>query len=261
MNMSVVELQKHLKQLRLHGMNSSLETRLLEASQGTSATEVLASLVQDELDFRRSRQLQTRLKSSGLPERPTLTDFDWNYNPKLPKKMIFELATTKFIRDGEDALLIGNPGTGKSHVAKVIALAAITQGYKAIYRDAKRLFEDLFEGRQLKKEKKLQKLFWESDLLVIDDLFLRRGLPESGTDDFLDIILNRYNLRRSTVITSNRPIEDWGKLLKDNAASSAILDRLLHRGNLLKFEGRSFRLKAASKRMTNQEAKQISNDN
>ena len=104
-------------------------------------------------------------------------------------------------------------------------------------------------GLILVERKRVTKLFSENDLLIIDDLFLRKNMPEQAADDLLDIIMNRYSSRKSTMITSNRPLEDWGKLLRDNAASSAILDRLLHRGHLLKFEGKSYRLKEASIRL------------
>jgi DNA replication protein DnaC len=255
MNMSLAEIEKHLKTLRLHGMNTTLETRLVQANQGASFVEVFACLVQDELDYRSSRLIQTRFKASGLKERPTLTEFDWGFNPKLPKKEIYELVSGKFIRDGHDALLIGSPGTGKSHIAKTVAHAAIETGYKVVYREAHTFFEDLFEATQLKRRKKINKLFSETDLLVIDDLFLRKNVPEQAADDLLDIILNRYSSRKSTLITSNRLLEDWGKLLSDNTASSAILDRLLHRGHLLKFEGKSYRLKEASIRLTQNKPK------
>ncbi|MFC1591330.1 ATP-binding protein [Thermodesulfobacteriota bacterium] len=105
------------------------------------------------------------------------------------------------------------------------------------YREAQCFFEDIFEATQTGKRKKLFKFFCDSDLLVIDDLFLKKRLPETAADDLLDVILERYRRRKSTLITSNRPVEDWGKMLGDNAAASAILDRLLHRGHLLKFEG------------------------
>ena len=255
MNMSLAEIEKHLKTLRLHGMNTTLETRLVQANQGASFVEVFACLVQDELDYRNSRLIQTRFKASGLKERPTLTEFDWGFNPKLPKKEIYELVSGKFIRDGHDALLIGSPGTGKSHIAKTVAHAAIETGYKVVYREAHTFFEDLFEATQLKRRKKINKFFSETDLLVIDDLFLRKNVPEQAADDLLDIILNRYSSRKSTLITSNRLLEDWGKLLSDNTASSAILDRLLHRGHLLKFEGKSYRLKEASIRLTQNKPK------
>ncbi len=241
MEMPLAELQRNLKTVRLHGMNATLETRLVQANQGASFAEVFACLVQDEMDWRNSRLVETRFKASGLPDRPTLTEFDWSFNPKLPKKEIYELVSGKFIRDGADALLIGSPGTGKSHIAKTVAHAAIQTGYKVVYREAHVFFEDLFESDQLKRRKKVTKLFSETDLLVIDDL--------------LEIILNRYTSRKSSLITSNRPLEDWGKLLGDNAASSAIQDRLLHRGHLLKFEGRSYRLKEASIRLTENRGK------
>lgn len=249
MNMSIAEIERNLKTLRLNGMIATLESRIIQANQGTSFTEVLAFLVQDELDNRKSRLIETRFKASGLKEQPTLTEFDWGFNPKLPKNEIYELVSGKFIRDGHDALLIGSPGTGKSHIAQTVANAAILTGYKVVYREAHTFFEDLFEATQLKRRKKVTKLFSEADLLIVDDLFLRKKVPEQAADDLLDIILNRYSSKRSTLITSNRPLEDWGRLLRDNAASSAILDRLLHRGHLLKFEGKSYRLKEAASRL------------
>jgi DNA replication protein DnaC len=255
LDISLTEIQDHLKRLRLHGMNGTLETRLIQANQGTPFMEVFSSLVQDEIDCRNSRLIETRFKASGLPERPTLTEFDWSFNPKLPKKEIYELVSCKFIREGSDALLIGAPGTGKSHIAKTTAQAAIQIGYKVVYREAHKFFEDLFESTQLKYRKKTIKLFSEADLLIIDDLFLRKKVSDQAADDLVDIILNRYSGRKSSLLTSNRPLDDWGKLLRDNAASSVIFDRLLHRGNLLKFEGKSYRLKEASLRLTENKRK------
>ena len=193
---------------------------------------------------------RSRFKASGLNELKTLTEFDWGFNPKIPKKEIYELVTAKFIQNGEHALLIGAPGTGKSHIAKTIAHAAIQSLQKTVYREAHVLFEDIFEAEQTNRKKQVGKIFSEPDLLVIDDLFLRKKMPEDAADYLLDIIIDRYSKRKSTVITSNRPIEDWGPLLKDNASSSAILDRLLHHGHLLKFEGKSYRLKEAAKRLS-----------
>lgn len=247
--MTIPELERHLTALRLPGIRTTLTARILEADQGMPFLEVFVQLIQDELDARRSRQRERRLQCSGLNEHKSMVDFDWSFNPKLPKKEIMRLIATQFIRDGEDALLIGSPGTGKSHIAQAVALAAIDVGFKVIYREASAFFQDLFEASQLGLRQKTNKLFGDTDLLVIDDLFLRKIHDSQAADDLLDIILMRYAGRKSTLITSNRPLEDWGPLLRDQAAASAILDRLLHRGNLLEFEGRSYRLKEASARL------------
>jgi len=250
MPLSVTEIEKMLTSLRLHGMARSLQPRILQAQQAkTQPLEVLATLIQDELDSRLSALTQRRFKASGLDERKLMEDFDWSFNPKLPKKELFELLTVRFIQNGEDGLLVGHPGTGKSHCAKAIAHAAIQAGFAVCYRQEQAFFEDLFAASQTGKQKKLYKLLSCAELLVIDDLFLRKRVPQHAADDLLDIILERYTKRKSTLITSNRPLEDWGKLLNDNAAASAMLDRLLHRGRLLKFEGNSYRLKEASKRL------------
>ncbi len=193
--------------------------------------------------------IERRFKSSGLTEKKVLSEFDWGFNPKIPKKACFELMTLKFIQSGEDAVLIGAPGTGKSHIAKSAAHAATLAGYRVLYREAHLLFPEIYEATQLRMRQKKVKLFSEADLVVIDDLFLRTKLPEDAADDLQEIIMNRYTARKSTLVTSNRVIEDWGKCLGDNAVASAILDRLLHHGNLLKFEGKSYRLKEASLRL------------
>jgi DNA replication protein DnaC len=250
MAMSMAEIRKNLESLRLRGMLATLESRTIQANQGEQCfLEILSCLIADELDFRHSRLIDRRFQASGLNERKIMSDFDWSFNPKLPKQEIYEIVSTKFIACGEDALLIGSPGTGKSHIAKATGHAATQACYKVIYREAHTFFEDLFEATQIGTKKKIRKQFIDSDLLIIDDLFLRKKLPEDAADDLLDIILERYSRKKSTMITSNRPIEDWGRLLKDNASSSAILDRLLHRGHLLQFEGKSYRLKEASKRL------------
>jgi len=252
MAMSQVEIERCLRILRLAGMRETLDARVLQAAQGeTSFMDAFSMLLQDEIDSRRSRAIERRVKLSGLKDKKTLTDFDWQFNPKLPKKYCHELLTLKFIQRGEDTIIIGSPGTGKSHVAQAISHAALLASYRVIYREAHILFTEIFEATQFEERKKYFKVLSDADLVVIDDLFLRKRLPQDAADDLQEVIMNRYSARKSTIITSNRIIEDWGKCLGDNAVASAILDRLLHRGHMLKFQGKSYRLREASIRLAN----------
>ena len=197
-----------------------------------------------------SKKQKRLLTASSLREQATLSEFDWSFNTKIPKPIILELLNLKFIKSGEDVLLIGAPGTGKSHIAKaIVTKICCTSNYKVLYREAHKLFESLFEARQLGRRKKIYTQLITADLLIIDDLFLRKRLQPEASDDLQEIIMDRYSARRSTFITSNRVVEDWGKCLGDNAVASAILDRLLHRGHLLKFEGKSYRLKTVVERL------------
>ena len=248
MSMSMIELERALRGLRLSGMTATLEVRALQvANHELDFTEAFAQLVQDELDRRKSRLLERRFALSGLPERKDLKDFDFSYNARLPKREILQLAALKFIDERQDALLIGPPGVGKSHIAKALAQLAVQRGYKVLYREAHRLIEDINEARELGELRKYRAQIKAADLLVIDDLFLRR-LPANAGEELADVLMSRYE-KLSTLITSNRPIDDWGKLLGDAVIVAPLLDRLLHHGHLLKFEGKSWRLKEAAARV------------
>lgn len=248
MTMTVPELEKALKGLRLSGMTATLQARALQVDASEmNFLEALSWLVQDELDRRRSRLLDRRLAHSGLTERKTLKDLDWTYNPKLARRDILELGALKFIDAREDVLLIGKPGTGKSHVAKALALSAIERGYKVVYREAHVLIEELHEARQLGTLAKVRAPMIAAQLLVIDDLFLRR-MPAGAGDELADILMSRYE-KAATVVTSNRIIDDWAKLLGDVVVVAPLLDRLMHHGHLLRFEGKSWRLKEAAERV------------
>jgi DNA replication protein DnaC len=252
--MSRLELERGLRTLRLSGMIPALEARALQAAgQEMTFLEALSWLVQDELDRRKSRLLQRRFTFSGLPERKTLAELDWTYNPRLPKRDILELATLKFIEARENAILLGFPGTGKSHVGKALALLAVERGYRVLYREAQQLMEEIAEARELGSLRKCRDQLKKAELLIIDDLFLRR-LPAAAGDDLADVLMNRYE-RGATVVTSNRVIEDWPKLLGDVVVVTPLLDRLMHHGHLLKFEGKSWRLKEAAARVARRGAR------
>jgi len=245
MSMSMTELERALRSLRLSGMTATLEARALQvANHQMDFIEAFACLVQDELDRRRSRLLERRFALSGLPERKDLKDLDWSYNPRLPKRDVLELATLKFIDAREGALLIGPPGVGKSHIAKALAQLAVQRGYKVLYREAHTLIEDIHEARELGELRKHRAQLKAAELLVIDDLFLRK-LPPTAGEELADVIMSRYE-KMSTIITSNRPVDDWAKLLGDVVVVTPLLDRLMHHAHLLKLEGKSWRLKEAA---------------
>jgi len=134
-----------------------------------------------------------------------------------------------------------------SHVAKALALLAVQRGYKVIYREAHQLIEDINEARELGQLRKYRAQLKAAELLLIDDLFLRK-LPAQAGDELADVLMSRYE-KASTIITSNRPVDDWTRLLGDVVVVTPLLDRLMHHGHLLKFEGKSWRLKEAAARV------------
>ena len=241
--MNLVELDRALRQLRLSGMADVLELRLLQAqTEQMAPIDLVAALVADELQRRQDRLLARRHKQARFrdPDR-ALDSFDFTFNRKMNRALIYELATARFIGQREDALFLGPPGTGKSHLAQAIGRAAIQQGYRVLYREAHTLREELAEATLAETRKAYLAELTVVPLLIIDDLGMRK-LPHTAAEDLLEIIMRRYE-RASTLLTSNRPVDDWGKLLGDTAAVTALLDRLLHHAHVLKCGPRSWRTK------------------
>jgi DNA replication protein DnaC len=241
--MTLVELDHALRKLRLSGMADVLEARLRQAqSEKLTPIDLVSTLVADELLRRQDRLFDRRHKQARFRDADRSLDrFDFDFNKKMNRVLIHDLATARFVGQREDALFLGPPGTGKSHLAQAIGRAAIQQGYRVIYREAHTLMEEIAEATLDGTRKAYLADLAAVPLLIVDDLGMRK-LPHTAAEDLLEVIMRRYE-RASTLLTSNRPVDDWGKLLGDTAAVTALLDRLLHHAHVLKCGPRSWRTK------------------
>lgn len=234
-------LNRTLKQLRLGGLAESLELRLQEAmANKLSHLEFLELILQDEQNIREQRLMDRRIKWAAFRDMKSLDDFDFSFNPSIKRKQIYDLAAGSFIREGRDVLFVGPPGVGKSHLAQGIGYQAIKMGYIVLYRS---IFDVVHEFRQDEAfdQYKAVKKYLKPDLLIIDDMGIKQ-LPKGSGEYLFEVIMRRYE-NRSTIMTSNRPITDWGKLIGDVPSATAILDRFLHHSEIIDIKGKSYRLK------------------
>ena len=234
-------LQTALTKLRLSGLAVSLDVRLQEAAgHHLSHAEFLELVLQDELLVRSDRLVARRTKAAGFREHKTLEDFDFAFNPSIKRKQIFELASGHYLRDHRDVLLIGPPGTGKSHIAQALGFQAIKSGAVVLYRSIFDVVRDFLHEDVQAAQDKLMDRYLRADLLLIDDMGMKQ-LPKRSGEYLFEIIMRRHQVR-STMMTSNRPLEDWGKLIGDVPAATAILDRFLHNAEVIAITGKSYRL-------------------
>jgi DNA replication protein DnaC len=239
-------LRTALKKLRLSGLLESLEVRLQEAAgNGLSHVEFLELILQDELAVRADRQLQRRVKAAQFRELKTLDAFDWSFNPSINKKQVMDLATCRFVREARDVLFLGPPGVGKSFLVQALGYQALKAGFLVLYRSIFDVVRDFLHDEALGGEDKVLARYLKPDLLLIDDMGMKQ-LPKRSGEYLFEIIMRRYETR-STVMTSNRPLEDWGKLIGDVPSATAILDRFLHHAELVQITGKSYRLQHQAK--------------
>ncbi|MCH7689176.1 MAG: ATP-binding protein [Planctomycetes bacterium] len=235
-------LRTALKKLRLSGLLGTLEVRLQEAAANhLSHAEFLELLLEDELLVRAERLINRRIKAASFRELKTLEDFDWSFNPAINRKQIYDLATCHFIRECRDLLMMGPPGVGKSHLCQAIGYHAIKAGFLVLYRSIFDVVRDFLHDEAFDGQEKVLAKYLKPELLIIDDMGIKQ-LPKRSGEYLFEIIMRRYETR-STIMTSNRPLEDWGKLIGDVPSATAILDRFLHHAEIINITGKSYRLR------------------
>jgi len=235
------QLLSRLRELRLSGLAQSLDVRLQEAAgHQLGHAEFLELILQDEVLVRQERQIARRTKAASFRELKPLDQFNWSFNPSIQKKQIFDLATCRFIREARDVLFLGPPGVGKSYLVQALGYQAIKQGHTVLYRSIFDVVRDFLHEEALGDEKVLAR-YLKPDLLIVDDMGMKQ-LPKRSGEYLFEIIMRRYETR-STIMTSNRPLEDWGKLVGDVPSATAILDRFLHHAEIVSITGKSYRLR------------------
>jgi len=242
-----VSLQQSLRELRLSGLASSLEVRLAEAAGNRlDHGEFLELVLADELAVRASRQVDRRIKAAMFQEVKSLDEFDFAFNPSIKRKQIHDLAACRFIREKADVLLLGPPGVGKSFLVQAIGLLAIKSGFVVLYRSIFDLARDFLGGEDPQQQDKMLSWYLKPDLLIIDDMGMKQ-LPQHSGESLLEIIMRRHE-NRATMMTSNRPLEDWAKLIGDVPAATAILDRFLQHAQIISITGKSYRLRRGAEK-------------
>lgn len=221
--------------------------------EGLDPLEALARLASAQVDLNRERATERRINEARFPDRKTLDNFDFEFQPTLDRARVMALSRLDFVRRHENVLLGGNSGTGKSHIGKAIALLACGAGFRVRFTTCEQLFRDLYAALCDHTLPVRLKYYTLPDLLMIDDLgFERIEIKQAGNANLLLKVVNARYEKRSTIITSNISLEKWGDYLGDPAMAMATLDRFVHHAALFNIEGPSWRDRECRQMLINQ---------
>jgi len=234
------ELTPMLKQLRLSGILDSLETRNRQAIEEKMAyTDFLGLIVQDEIARRSQKRLALALRRANFRNQKTLEAFDFSFNPSINRALITDLASCRFLQEKVAVFIVGPCGTGKSHIAQALGHAAVRIGHDVLFTTQSKMLSQLNAARAINTYDRFFRKLASVDLLIIDDFGLKPLRP-SQDEDFHDIIAERYE-RRSTIVTSNLDLSEWGEAFPNRLLGAATIDRLRHGAYKVILEGKSYR--------------------
>jgi len=244
------QLENKLKYLRMSAVLQSLKQHNEAAQeQQLSYLEFFEMLIEDECAKRKANVLRQRIAKSKLNTQKSFERYDQSFQPELDKKLLAEIRACRFVDEHKNIILIGKPGTGKTHLANAIGLEAAAKGHTVLFTHLHSLLEKLAQGRVDNSHRRTLQQVLAPDLLILDEIGFRALNPQA-LDDFFEIIRHRYE-HKSTIFTSNRNFEDWGAILGDKVTASAIIDRIVHHAHILKFQGESYRIKDFSNQFNN----------
>jgi DNA replication protein DnaC len=234
------EISPLLKKLRLSGILDTLEQRNREAvSNKLAYTDFLALLVHDEVARRDQKKFDLRLRRAGFRSSKTIESFDFDFNPKISRELILDLATCRFLEEAANVLIAGPCGTGKSHLAQALGQAAVRHGRDVLFLTQTQLLATLHKAQAMGTYERRFQALARVDLLVIDDYGLKPMRPPQD-EDFHSLVAERYE-RASTIVTSNLDFSEWGEPFTNRLLGAATLDRLRDGAYRLVLEGDSYR--------------------